>query len=195
MSSIQIWTVEGLRNVSYPPEAIWEIITNAVIHRDYSISDNILINVYNNRIEVISPGKLPGYVTPKNILEARFSRNPRIVRTLNRYRDPPNKDMGEGLNTAFQKMKEWKLRDPEITEEGDSVKVVIPHTPLASPEEAVMKFLESNVTIRNSQARELTGIRSENMMKSVFYKLRDAGMVERVPGLEGSSSAWRKTAK
>jgi ATP-dependent DNA helicase RecG len=195
MSSIQIWTVEGLRNVSYPPEAIWEIITNAVIHRDYSISDNILINVYNNRIEVISPGKLPGYVTPKNILEARFSRNPRIVRTLNRYRDPPNKDMGEGLNTAFQKMKEWKLRDPEITEEGDSVKVVIPHTPLASPEQAVMKFLESNVTIRNSQARELTGIRSENMMKSVFYKLRDAGMVERVPGLEGSSSAWRKTAK
>jgi ATP-dependent DNA helicase RecG len=96
MSSIQIWTVEGLRNVSYPPEAIWEIITNAVIHRDYSISDNILINVYNNRIEVISPGKLPGYVTPKNILEARFSRNPRIVRTLNRYRDPPTRTWEKG---------------------------------------------------------------------------------------------------
>jgi len=192
MSSIQIWTVEGLGNVSYPPEAIWEIVTNAVIHRDYSISDNILINVYDNRIEVISPGRLPGYVTPQNILEARFSRNPRIVRTLNRYRDAPNKDMGEGLNTAFQKMKEWKLRDPEITEEGNCVKVVIAHTPLASPEDAVMKFLESNDTIRNRQARELTGIRSENAVKSVFYKLRDAGLIERVPGLLGTSSAWRK---
>jgi len=195
MSSVPVWTLEGLKTVSYPPETIWEIITNAVIHRDYSISDNILINVYDNRIEVISPGKLPGYVTPQNILEARFSRNPRIVRTLNRYRDAPNKDMGEGLNTAFQKMKEWRLKDPEITVEGNRVKVVIAHTPLASPEDAVMKFLESNDTIRNSQARQLTGIRSENAMKSVFYKLRDASLIERVPGLEGPSSAWQKMSK
>jgi hypothetical protein len=49
--------------------------------------------------------------------------------------------MGEGLNTAFQKMKEWKLRSPEITIEGNYVAVVLPHTPLASPEETVLEFL------------------------------------------------------
>jgi len=48
---------EALR---YPPVAIHEIITNAVIHRDYGIKDDIHINIYDNRIEVISPGRLPG---------------------------------------------------------------------------------------------------------------------------------------
>lgn len=91
MSSISIWTLKGLKTLNYPPEAIWEILVNAVIHRDYSISDNIQIQIYNNRIEILSPGKLPGYITVDNILDARFSRNPKIVRTLNRYKNAPNK--------------------------------------------------------------------------------------------------------
>lgn len=192
MSSISIWTVDGLKPVDYPPEAIWEILVNAVIHRYYSISDNVHIHIYNNRIEIISPGKLPGYVTAKNIFDVRYSRNPRIVRTLSRYKNPPNKDMGEGLNTAFQKMKEWRLKSPEISEDGNYVKAVIPHTSLATPEEAILAFLNKNETIKNSQARDLTGIKSENTMKNVFYKLRDEGLIERVPGLEGPVAAWRK---
>ena len=38
----------------------------------------------------------------------------RVVGMLTRYKNPPNKDIGEGLNTAFQKMKEWKLRAPKL---------------------------------------------------------------------------------
>jgi ATP-dependent DNA helicase RecG len=191
MSSVAIWTAEGLRTVQYPPEAVWEIIVNAVIHRDYSISDNIHIHVYNNRIEVLSPGKLPGYVTLSNILESRYSRNPKIVRALSRYKEPPNKDMGEGLNTAFQKMKEWKLKNPVIREDGNYVQVTIPHSPMATPEEAVLEFLQNNPTIRNSQAREITGIRSENEVKRVFLRLTKDERIERVPGLRGSASLWR----
>ena len=59
MSSVNIWTLEGLKMVTYPPESLWEIIVNAIIHRDYSISDDIQILIYNDRIEVISPGRLP----------------------------------------------------------------------------------------------------------------------------------------
>lgn len=114
MSNVRIWTPKGLDTVNYPQETIWEILVNAVIHRDYSISDDVHVLIYNNRIEIISPGKLPGYVTEENILEARYSRNTKIVRTLNRYKNPPNKDMGEGLNTAFQKMKDWRLKEPTI---------------------------------------------------------------------------------
>jgi ATP-dependent DNA helicase RecG len=95
MSSIDVWTTDGLKKLEYPPEAIWETIVNAVIHRDYSISDDIQILIFDNRIEILSPGKLPGYVNIENILSARFSRNPKMVRTLNRYRDAPNKDLGE----------------------------------------------------------------------------------------------------
>ena len=195
MSSINIWTTTGLRTVDYPPEAIWEIVVNAVIHRDYSISDDVQVLIFNNRIEVLSPGKLPGYVTVDNILDARYSRNSKIVRTLARYKVPANHDLGEGLNTAFQKMTEWKLKSPEISVQGNSVKVVIPHTPLAKPTDAILEFLKSSDRITNRQAREITGIRSENLVKIEFYKLRDEGLLEMVPKLKGPVAAWRLTTK
>jgi ATP-dependent DNA helicase RecG len=191
MSGVSVWTTAGLTNLQYPPEAVWEIIVNALIHRDYSISDDVQIRVFDNRIEVISPGKLPGYVSVQNILEARYSRNSKIVRNLARYPNPPNKDLGEGLNTAFQKMKEWRLRQPEIEEDGNYVRVTIPHMPLASPTEAILEFLNTNSTITNRQAREITGIRSENLVKIEFYELRDEDLLEMVPGLKGPAAAWQ----
>jgi ATP-dependent DNA helicase RecG len=86
MESVRVMGTTGLVAAKYPPETIWEILVNAVIHRDYSISDDIHVLVYNNRIEIISPGRLPGYVTVDNILDSRFSRNSKVVRTLNKYR-------------------------------------------------------------------------------------------------------------
>ena len=193
MSDVHIRTAEGLVKVDYPPEAIWEVVVNALIHRDYSISDDVQVMIYDNRIEVLSPGRLPGYVTTENILDARYSRNPKIVRTLNRYREAPNKDLGEGLNTTFQRMKEWGLKPPIIVEDKNYVIVTLPHTSLAAPAEAILNFLSNNPAITNRITRELTGIRSENLVKIEFYKLRDDGFLERVPGLKGSKSAWQLT--
>lgn len=195
MSNVKIWTAKGLQELQYPPEAIWETIVNSIIHRDYSISDDIHVLVFNNRIEIRSPGRLPGYVTVENILDARFSRNSKMVRTLNRYANPPNKDLGEGLNTTFQKMKEFGLKQPSIAEDGNYVVVTLPHSPLATPTEAIMTFLKTSAMVTNRQAREITGIRSENLVKIEFYRLRDEGMIERVPGLDGPKSAWRLTDK
>ncbi|MGW1549987.1 RNA-binding domain-containing protein [Streptomyces sp. NPDC002346] len=75
--------------VKYPPEVLKEIIVNAVIHRDYNVSDDILVYVFDDRVEVRSPGALPGNMTLGNLLKERFSRNPTIVRLLNKYPDPP----------------------------------------------------------------------------------------------------------
>ncbi|WP_243369998.1 ATP-binding protein [Microvirga solisilvae] len=194
LSGLKQWTEEGMKEIKYPPEAIWEVFVNAVIHRDYSISDDVQVLIFNDRVEISSPGRLPGYVKVDNILDARFSRNSKIVRCLARYPVPPNKDMGEGLNTVFQKMKEWKLKPPQIQEDGNYVKVVIRHAPLALPTEAIMNFLAHHEEITNAQARELTGIKSENLVKVEFYKLRDQGLIERVPGKQASASAWRKVA-
>jgi ATP-dependent DNA helicase RecG len=191
MSSIEIWTTDGLRKVDYPSEAIWEVVVNAIIHRDYSIADEVTIFLFDNRIEVKSPGKLPGYVTTENILDVRLSRNPKIVRTLNRYKNAPNKDLGEGLNTAFQRMKDWKLKPPEIKIENNYVIVTLPHVPLANPSQLILEFLENYSEITNKQAREITGIRSENTVKSEFYKLRDSGLIEMIPERKGAASAWR----
>ncbi|QRM27345.1 ATP-binding protein [Microvirga sp. VF16] len=184
--------VHGLEDVVYPDETLHEVVTNAVLHRDYSITADIHIRIYDNRIEIESPGKLPGHITISNILREQSARNPKIVRLINKFPNPPNKDVGEGLNTAFEAMTKLRLREPEIEERENSVVVHIAHAPLASPEDTVMGYLETHDEITNSIGRDLTGIRSENTMKEVFYRLNKRSLIERVPGKRGNASAWRR---
>jgi ATP-dependent DNA helicase RecG len=107
VESVSIQNPDGsFAPTRYPPDALKEVIVNAVIHRDYNISDDILVWVFDNRVEVRSPGVLPGHMNLENLLTDRFARNPTIVRLLNKYPDPPNKDIGEGLNTVFARMAE-----------------------------------------------------------------------------------------
>lgn len=56
---------------------------NAVTHREYAMSGSyIKVSMYDDRLEIKSPGKLPNIVTVDNIQETRYSRNPRISRVL-----------------------------------------------------------------------------------------------------------------
>lgn len=182
----------GFEKIQYPKETLHEIITNAIIHRDYSIADDVHIRIFDNRIEIQSPGRLPAHVTVKRILQERFARNGAIVRLLNKFPDPPNKDVGEGLNTAFAKMHELGLKDPEIEEKDTDVLVVIRHEPLASPEEAIMKYLETHEKIKNKAAREITNVKMDYQMKSIFGRMEEAGLIEQVPGTRTSNTAYRK---
>jgi ATP-dependent DNA helicase RecG len=192
---IQTLGDEGLEPVVYPTETLHEVITNAVLHRDYEIADDVHVRIFDNRVEVESPGRLPAHITTRNILRERFARNGNIVRVINKFPDPPNKDVGEGLNTAFAAMKTLHLRPPVVIETDHSVLVQIKHEKLASAEDIVMDHLATNPMITNREARELTGIHSENTMKNVFIRLRDRGVIEQVPGRAGFSSAWQKKRK
>lgn len=182
---------KGFEAIEYPEETLHEIITNAVLHRDYSIVTDIQIRIFDNRVEVESPGKLPGYVTVNNILTAQSARNPKLVRLINKFPEAPNKDVGEGLNTAFEAMAKLRLKEPVIEETDNSVLVIIKHEKLASPEELVVDYLLQNDSITNRIGRNITGIKSENSMKRIFWKLRDAGMICMIGA--GSAAAWKKT--
>ena len=182
----------SLESITYPAITLHEIITNAVLHRDYSIPNDVHIRIFDNRIEVQSPGRLPAGVTPERILQMRYARNGAINRFLNRFPDPPNRDIGEGLRAAFKAMHELNLKEPVITEDHESVLVLIRHEPLGSAQELIMQFLESNATIRNSQARKLTNIDSEYKIRKMFHDLESLNLIEHVPGTSTSSSAWRK---
>lgn len=183
---------EGFENIQYPNVAIHEIVTNAVLHRDYSVADDIHVRIFDNRIEVESPGRLPGHITVDNILSERVARNGILVRLINKFPDPPNKDVGEGLNTAFEAMRKLRLKDPEITQRENSVVVNIRHESLASSEEIVMDYMNDHDRISNSIGREICHIPSENVMKRVFERLIDKGMIERIPELKGKAVAYRK---
>lgn len=195
IESIPKMTQDALEYNKYPPEALHEIITNAVLHRDYSVADDIHIRIFDNRIEVQSPGSLPAHVTIKNILDERFARNGAIVRILNKFPNPPNKDVGEGLNTAFRAMKTLGLKPPIISEKDNCVLVLIRHEPLASPEEAILEYLETHTTINNAKAREITHIPTDYNVKNIFGRMVKTGMIEQVPGTRTSNTAYRRTQK
>lgn len=184
----------ALENASYPTETLHEVITNAVLHRDYSIADDVHIRVFENRVEVQSPGKLPAHVTVDNILDERFARNGQVVRILNKFPNAPNQDVGEGLNTAFTAMEKSGLKAPVIREEGNAVLVIIKHEPLASAEEVIMDYLETHDTINNSEARGVTHIRADYQVKAAFNRMVKAGLIEQVPGTRTASTAYRKPA-
>jgi ATP-dependent DNA helicase RecG len=184
----------GLEKAKYPAETLHEIITNAVLHRDYSIPDDIDVRIFGNRIEVESPGRLPGHITIKNILDEQFARNPKLVRLINKFSNPPNKDVGEGLNTAFEAMRKLQLKPPQIQERENSVVVYIRHEPLASAEELIMDYLETHGSITNLVGRRLCSIGSENVMKKVFERMMERNMIERVPDKRGRASAYRRRA-
>ena len=111
---------------------------------------------------------------------------------VHKFPNPPNKDVGEGLNTAFDAMKKSRLKPPVIRETENSVIVEIRHDKLATAEESVMDYLANHEEITNREARELTGISSENTMKDVFLRLAKRSLIERVPGRKGAASAWQK---
>ena len=182
----------GLEKVSYPEEALHEIVTNAVLHRDYYVAADVQVRIFDNRVEIESPGRLPGHVTIQNIANTQFARNPKLVRLVNKFNNPPNKDVGEGVNTAFEAMEKLRLKKPKFEEADGSVIVTLRHESLASPEQMVMEYLGTEPEITNQIARDLTGIKSENSMKQVFYKLRDAGQLEQTPRVQGKKPSWRK---
>ncbi len=195
VEKVGVISKEGKENKIYPDVTLHEIITNAVLHRDYSILKDIQIRIFTNRIEIESPGKLPGHITLGNILSEQYSRNPKIIRLISKFPSPPNKDVGEGLNTAFRAMQEMQLKPPVIVETDNSVIVTIKHERLADAETIVLDYLKEHETINNSIARSLTGITDSNKMKKIFYVLKDKELLEIVPGTRGVATRWRMKSK
>lgn len=190
VQSTPVQTGKGLEAVTYPRETLHEIVTNAVLHRDYSIQTDVQVRVFDNRIEVESPGKLPGHITEENIFDEQFARNGKIVRLINKFPNPPNKDVGEGLNTAAQKMRDIGLKPPSVREQGESVVVYIRHERLASYEDQIIDYLIANKEINNSKARAITGEGSENKMKRVFEGMMTAKQIIRDPNRRGNQTTY-----
>lgn len=195
VEKIKILWESWLEFTSYPAETIHEIITNAILHRDYSVPVDIKIIIFDNRIEIHSPWRLPWDITPENILEEQFARNWTLVRVTNKFPNPPNKDVGEWLNTAFSAMKKLRLKEPEISQNENSVVVIIKHESLSSPESIVMDYLIDNEEITNSTWRWLCWIESENKMKWIFQKLQKSWLLERTPWKYSIASTWRKVGE
>jgi ATP-dependent DNA helicase RecG len=101
----------------YPERVIKEAITNAVIHRDYRLNRDVQIRIFDNRIEVLSPGLFPGRITAATIQRAgSFARNVLLARNLREFPVPPNVDAGEGVRMMFSLMRAGNFYPPQYRE-------------------------------------------------------------------------------
>lgn len=171
---------DRLVNLEYPSDALKEILVNAVIHRDYSLNDDIHVRIFDNRIEVQSPGKLPGYMNLENLYEERFSRNPNIVRMLHNLPDPVNHDIGEGLDTAKNELKKAGLVAPVFEEKENAFIVTIKHQKIASVEDVIIGYFEEypGSVITNKLVRQLSGEDDMQKVKLALQKLRSTGRIK-----------------
>jgi ATP-dependent DNA helicase RecG len=110
--------------LEYPREAVREAIVNAVAHRDYSLrGQEIRVFMFADRIEVYSPGRLPGPVTLDNLVEERFSRNEIIVQVLADLGFIER--LGYGIDRMIRAMDEEGLPPPVFKETAAGFQVTL----------------------------------------------------------------------
>ncbi len=108
----------------YPEFAWLEGIVNAVTHREYALNGAyIKVSMYDDRLEIESPGRLPSIVTVENIRETRFSRNPRISRVLTEFGWV--RELNEGVKRIYSDMKDFFLEAPVFTEQEQGVRLIL----------------------------------------------------------------------
>lgn len=99
----------------YPDFAWFEGIVNAIVHRDYSLSgDYIRISMFDDRLEIFSPGSLPNIVTLENMRYTRYARNPRIARALVSFGWV--RELNEGVNRIYDEMANFYLNEPKYSQ-------------------------------------------------------------------------------
>ena len=177
-----------------PEWAFQEAITNAIIHRNYSVQDDIQVRFFDDRVEIESPGTYPGHITVENIRAERFARNPLILRTLNRFQTAPNLDIGEGVDRMFKVMKEQNLYEPlffPATARPNTVLLLLFNLHKIEYWDTVSKYLDENYRIINKKAREITGVNDVLKMSRLLRGWVEKGFLEKV-GKAKKDSYYRK---
>jgi len=103
-----------------PEIALEEALVNALIHRDYFINSGVRLFVFDNRVEIISPGKLPNTVTTENIRYGiQIVRNPILLSYASKL-EIPYRGIGSGIIRMISECRKAKIRMPEFIENKDA---------------------------------------------------------------------------
>jgi len=121
---VRLAGLQHQESLEYPFEAVRELLVNAVAHRDYNLQgDNIHLNIFADRLEISSPGTLPGPVNLKNLLVARYARNAVISQVLSDLGYVER--LGYGLDRVVSVTREAGLLPPRFEEIAGTFRVTL----------------------------------------------------------------------
>jgi len=158
-------------SAEYPIAVVREAIVNAIAHRDYSVrGEGIRLLMFADRLEVYSPGRLPGHVTLENLKDERYSRNEAIVAVLSDLGYIER--LGYGIDRMLASMRAAGLPEPIFAETSAGFQVTLqsagdslvsgrpeaqpwPHGLLNPRQEKALAFVREKGRITNSEYQAL----------------------------------------
>jgi ATP-dependent DNA helicase RecG len=180
----------------YPRFAVREALVNAVAHRDYRINGRrIEIRMYADRMEIISPGGLPGYMTLDNLVEEHFSRNPRLVNGL--YQWGYIEELGLGIDLMIEEMTQAGHPPPTfraadhaftVTLSNKRERTAVPKWTRSMNERQAraLTFVRENGSITNREYQQLCSDVSAETLRLDLVDLVDRGLLLKIGAKKGT---------
>jgi ATP-dependent DNA helicase RecG len=193
--------VRGLQRedrMLYPTFAVREALVNAVCHRDYRLTGRrVEIRQFDDRLEISSPGGLPGYITLDNIVDEHFSRNPRLVNGL--FEWGYIEQLGLGIDRMIDEMVRSGHPQPEFRATPYSFTVVlrrgsgVPLRPMPEWEGRMnerqiraLQYVQQYGRITNREYREICPDVSPETIRLDLADLVDKGLALKIGDKKGT---------
>ncbi|MDR2446812.1 MAG: putative DNA binding domain-containing protein [Treponema sp.] len=184
--------LDRVEQYDYPEIAVREAMLNAIIHRDYSFSGSIIVNVYDDRMEFVSLGGLmPGLRTEDLFVGVSQPRNEKLANVF--YRLKHIEAYGTGLRLIMQYYEDFEVK-PEITATHGAFALTLPNMNHARPlrsahkpnkqHSAILDYLRSNGAVTNENVQDILGIK-QTRAYAIIREMVGAGLlVKRGSGKE-----------
>lgn len=176
----------------YPQEVIRELLINAFAHKKYTISGDVFIEVYPDRMVLTNPGGLPLGITPGNILHERHRRNPHLIQLLSDLKLMEGE--GSGYDLVYEKLSRDARPLPEIEADFNKMRVTVysgkvnedvvsildyvdRHFNLTQKEYIVLGIISAEKKILSTQLADKLQLSKEDKMKGWLGSLLDNGII------------------
>lgn len=143
---------EGMfrRNIlAYPEKVVRELLSNALVHRPYTVRGDIFINIHPDHIDVVNPGRLPLGVTVKNILHTTKKRNEHMAAVF--YALHLMEREGSGYDMMYETLLANGKPIPKVTEGEDSVSVRVDRRIINEEVIKVMQHADQRYDVKQKQ--------------------------------------------
>ena len=180
--------LERIEKQDYPEEALREALLNAVVHRDYSYSGSIIINVNDERIEFISiGGPLPG-LSDDILIGISQPRNKNLAEMFHRLR--LIESYGTGIRRIYKLYENCPVQ-PVIEATTNAFKMVLPNmnamtaaapnqaSPVTAQMQKVLDYTSEHGHITDEEVQSLLGIKKTRAFE-LMKQMRNMGLVQRV---------------
>lgn len=182
---------------AYPEKVVRELLSNSLVHRPYTVSGDVFINIHPDHIEVVNPGRLPFGVTPDNILHSTKKRNEHFAALFFALHYMERE--GSGYDMMYETLLANGKSVPKVVEGDDYVFVRVDRRILSEEVIKVMQHADQNYDVKQKQLIclgliamnesvtatkliDLLNLKNSDALRSWLRPLIDKGLVEATDG-------------